>query len=119
MKLNKAKVEYIDKCKYRITHVGISEDGNSEKRRGFIIETPGEALIIPFKKTDKSKRRQHKIRETDNGNIRLSAARQKVTISITLDREQDSEEAFLDEFHKLTDGYVLDLLKYEIESCLE
>lgn len=118
-KLKRAKVERLGACSYRIESSGIDAGGEKEKRRGFILETDGEALIIPFKKSDASKRRPHEIRETEHGKLKLSAARQKVTITITLDREKDSEDAFLAEFKELTEGYVLDLLKYEIDECLE
>lgn len=118
-RLKRAKVDRLGTCSYRIEHADINSGGEKEKRRGFIIETDGEALVIPFKKTDGKRRRAHEIRETEHGKLKLSAARQKVTITITLDRENDSEDAFLNEFHKLTEGYVVDLLKYEISECLE
>lgn len=121
MKLSKAKVQRLGTCSYRIESKDITPpDGiEREKRRGYILEKEGEAVIIPFKKTDGSKRKPHDIRETAHGKLKLSAARQKVTVTITLDREQDSEDAFLEEFNKLTEGYMLDLLKYEVDKCLE
>lgn len=119
--LPKAKVQRLGTCSYRIEHKEITppEGVEREKRRGFILETNGEAIIIPFKKSNGARRKAHDIRETEHGKLKLSAARQKVTVTITLDRERDSEDAFLEEFHKLTEGYVLDLLKYEVEECLD
>lgn len=117
--LRKPKVQRMGVCSYRIESVDIQPESEKEKRRGFIIETDGEALIVPFKKSDGRRRKPHDIRETEHGKLRLSAARQKVTLTITFDRDSDSEESFLEEFQKLTDGYVLDLLKYEVEECLE
>lgn len=119
--LRRAKVQRLGTCSYRIEHASISPNNGAEreKRRGFILETGGEALIIPFKKSDGKRRKAHEIRETEHGKLKLSAARQKVTVTITLDRECDSEDAFLEEFRKLTEGYVLDLLKYEVDECLE
>ena len=120
-RLKRAKVERLGTCSYRIEHKEITppEGVEREKRRGFILEAEGEAIIIPFNKNDGKRRKPHEIRETAHGKLRLSAARQKVTVTITLDRENDSEDAFLEELHKLTEGYVLDLLKYEVEECLE
>lgn len=114
----RAKVERLAPCSYRIESKEI-DAVETQKRRGFIVETAGEALIIPFKKSDGKRRKAHDIRETEHGKLKLSAARQKVTVTISLDRECDSEDAFLDEFRKLTEGYVLDLLKYEVEECLD
>lgn len=118
-KLKRPRVERMGTCSYRIESSDIDTGGEKEKRRGFILEADGEALIIPFKKSDGNRRRAHEIRETEHGKLKLSAARQKVTVTITLDREKDSEDAFLEELHKLTEGYVLDLLKYEIDECLD
>lgn len=118
-RLKRAKVERLGACSYRIESSGIDAGGEEEKRRGFILETDGEALIIPFKKSDPRKRHAHGIRDSAHGSLKLSPARQKVTVTITLDREKDSEDAFLAEFKELTEGYVLDLLKYEIDECLE
>ena len=118
-RLKRAKVERLGACSYRIESSGIDAGGEEEKRRGLIVESDGEALIIPFKKSDPKKRCSHGIRDSAHGSLKLSPARQKVTVTITLDREKDSEDAFLAEFKQLTEGYVLDLLKYEIEECLE
>lgn len=118
-KLKRASVERMGSFSYRIKHKDIPSAPDGGKRRGFILESEGEALIIPFKKSEGRRRTPHDIRRSEHGKLKLSAARQKVTVSITLDREQDSEEAFFEEFRRLVDGYVLDLLKFEIDQCLE
>lgn len=104
-------------CAYRITSRRLK--GNNDKRRGLIIESDGETLIVPFKKSDPASRKALKVRQSEHGSLKLSSARQKLTVTISLDREQDSPEKFREEFDKLIDGYVLDVLKFEIEECLE
>lgn len=103
-------------CSYRIESKKIRA---KDKRRGLIIESNGETLIVPFKRSNPLRRKPHDVRTSEFGKLRLSSARQKLTLSITLDREDDSPEKFREEFDRLIDGYVLDVLKYEINECLE
>lgn len=114
----RAKVTRMAPCSYRIESAEIDSAG-TQKRRGIIIESEGEAVIIPFKVGNGRKRTAHKVRESEHGTLKLSAARQKITLSITFDREKDSADAFRDEFDKLIDGYVVDVIKYECDECLE
>lgn len=120
-KLRKASVERLGKCSYQIKSADIpgSVDGTREKRRGFIIEDKGSAMVIPFKKMDAERKRIHKVRETDHGCLKLSPSRQKISMTISFDREKDSIEAFREEFNKLVDNYIADVLDFEINECLE
>lgn len=112
----RAKVTRTAPCSYRIESSRLT--GN-DKRRGLIIESGGETLIVPFKRSNPLRKKAHDVRISECGKLRLSSARQKLTLTITLDREDDSPERFREECEKLIDGYVLDVLKYEINECLE
>lgn len=94
-------------------------EGKGEKRRGFIVENDGITHIIPFKKYTEATKKSHNVRETKNGTLSLSPARQKITLRISFDREQDSVESFTREFHELVDNYIMDVIKFEIKECLE
>lgn len=117
-KLKKPRVRQLGDFSYVIESKDIKAE-RMEKRRGLIIREDGKVTTIPFNKTDASKRRPVEVRRNDTGKLFLSAKRQKITLRITLDRENDSPEEFRRIFDELINGYVIDVLKKEVEECLE
>lgn len=112
------KAERLGTCSYKL-HGSALAGNPCRKKRGFIVERDSETLVIPFKERQGEKRCSHKVRETENGCLKLSPARQKITLTITFDRTKDSQEMFLEQFNQLTDNYLIDVLKYEVSQCLE
>lgn len=115
---NNAHVERLSPCKYTIEGV-LLKNVETRSRRGIIHEGKGKTVIIPFKESDPNKKRSHKVRESEHGSLKLSPARQKITLSITFDRCVDSPERFREEFNNLINDYVPDVIKFEINECLE
>lgn len=105
-------------CCYTIHHVGIGNDERI-KKRGFIIQDRDEVVTMPFKQGSYTRRKEHYVRQSKNGKLSLTPSRQKVKLSMTFDRMKDSEDEFLRQFLELIRGYEIDIIKYEIEQCLE
>lgn len=116
--LRKPKVKCMAEFCYSIESKDIEAD-KVEKRKGFIVRERGKITTIPFKKGNGETRRQYDVRTCGSGKLSLSAKRQRITLKISLDREKDSPEEFRKIFEELIDGYVMDVIKKEIEECLD
>lgn len=115
---NKTVIVKHGDCCYTVHSKGIGTE-ETVKKRGFIIQNRDVVQTVPFKHSEYKRRKEHQVRETDNGKLCLTPSRQKVKLTISFDRIKDSEDAFMRQFLELIQGYELDVLKYETETCLE